>query len=222
MDRIAVLASGGLDSAVLLADLAPNDTVYPVYVETGLAWEALEKRALLAYLAALELPNLQPLTVLEIPVAGIYGRHWSTSGQEVPDYGAADSAVYLPGRNVILIGLAAVWCSLNDVGTVAVGSLDDNPFPDATPSFFEDYGRLLTTALAHDMRVIAPYRNQHKSELIERFPELPLELTLTCMAPVTLGTSVLHCGACNKCRERHDAFIEADVKDRTAYASARA
>jgi 7-cyano-7-deazaguanine synthase len=222
MDRIAVLSSGGLDSAVLLADLASNSSVFPIYVETGLAWEALEKRALLSYLAALELPNLQPLTVLEIPVAGIYGSHWSTSGQEVPDYGAPDSAVYLPGRNVILIGLAAVWCSLNDVGTVAVGSLDDNPFPDATPSFFEDYGRLLTNALAHDMRVIAPYRNQHKSELIERFPELPLELTLTCMAPVTLGTSVLHCGACNKCRERHDAFIEADVKDRTAYASAPA
>jgi 7-cyano-7-deazaguanine synthase len=222
MDRVAVLASGGLDSAVLLADLARNNTVFPIYVETGLAWEALEKRALLSFLAALELSNLQPLTVLEIPVGGIYGRHWSTSAQEVPDYEAPDSAVYLPGRNVILIGLAAVWCSLHDVGTIAIGSLDDNPFPDATPSFFEDYGRLLSTALLRDISVIAPYRHQHKSQLIQRFPELPLELTLTCMAPVTLGTSVLHCGACNKCRERHDAFIEAGVKDRTAYASAPA
>jgi 7-cyano-7-deazaguanine synthase len=222
MDRIAVLASGGLDSGILLADLASSDTVFPIYVETGLAWEALEKRALLSYLAALEVPDLQPLTVLEIPVTGIYGSHWSTTGQKVPDYKAPDSAVYLPGRNVLLIGLAAVWCSLHDVGTVAVGSLDDNPFPDATPSFFEDYGRLLTTALAHDMRVIAPYRHQHKSQLIGQFPDLPLELTLTCMAPVTLGTSVLHCGACNKCRERHDAFIQSGVKDRTAYASAPA
>jgi 7-cyano-7-deazaguanine synthase len=220
MDRIAVLASGGLDSAVLLADLASNDTVFPIYVETGLAWEPLEKRALLSYLAALELPSLQPLVVLEMPVAGIYGRHWSTTGEEVPSYEAPDSAVYLPGRNVILIGLAAVWCSLHNVGTIAIGSLDDNPFPDATPSFFEDYGRLLTTALAHEMRVIAPYRNQHKSQLIERFPNLPLELTLTCMAPVTLGTFVLHCGACNKCRERHSAFMAAGVRDRTAYVSA--
>jgi 7-cyano-7-deazaguanine synthase len=219
MDRIAVLASGGLDSAVLLADLASNDTVFPIYVETGLTWESQEKRALLSFLAALELPNLQPLTVLEMPVAGIYGSHWSAIGQEVPSYEAPDSAVYLPGRNVILIGLAAVWCSLHDVGTVAIGSLDDNPFPDATPSFFEDYGRLLTTALAHHIRVIAPYRHHHKSQLIERFRDLPLELTLTCMAPVTLGTSVLHCGACNKCRERHDAFLEAGVRDRTAYAS---
>jgi 7-cyano-7-deazaguanine synthase len=222
MDRVAVLASGGLDSAVLLADLASSDTVFPIYVETGLAWEALEKRALLSYLAALDLPNLRSLTVLEMPAAGIYGSHWSTTGQEVPGYEAPDSAVYLPGRNLILIGLAAVWCSLHEVGTIAIGSLDDNPFPDATPSFFEDYGRLLTTALAHDIRVIAPYRHQYKSELIERFPDLPLELTLTCVAPVTLGTSVLHCGACNKCRERHDAFIEAAVKDRTAYASAPA
>jgi 7-cyano-7-deazaguanine synthase len=219
MERIAVLASGGLDSAVLLADLARSDTVFPLYVEAGLTWETLEKRALLSYLDALDLPNLQPLTVLEMPVAGIYGSHWSTTGKELPNYDAPDSAVYLPGRNVLLIGVAAVWCALHDIRTIAIGSLDDNPFPDATPSFFKDYGRLLSRALAHDIRVIAPYRHLHKSQLIERLPELPLELTLTCMAPVTAGISVLHCGACNKCRERQDAFREAGVQDRTAYAS---
>jgi tRNA(Ile)-lysidine synthase TilS/MesJ len=42
MTRIAVLTSGGLDSAVLLADLAGANTVFPVYIEAGLAWEARE------------------------------------------------------------------------------------------------------------------------------------------------------------------------------------
>ena len=36
MDRIAVLASGGLDSSVLVADKARDAEVYPIYVQWGL------------------------------------------------------------------------------------------------------------------------------------------------------------------------------------------
>ena len=39
MGRVAVLASGGIDSAILLADLAADNEVFPVYVEFGLRWE---------------------------------------------------------------------------------------------------------------------------------------------------------------------------------------
>ena len=218
MARIAVLASGGLDSAVLLADLAQEHTVFPVYVEAGLAWEGREKRALEAYLQALDLPGIQALTVLEMPVRSLYGRHWSTTGEDVPGYEAPDSAVYLPGRNVLLIGVTAVWCALNDVAAIAIGSLDDNPFPDATPAFFEDYGHLLSDALDHPLAVMAPYRKRHKSQIIAAFPHLPLELTLTCMQPGEANGHFVHCGDCNKCRERREAFRDAGVEDRTRYA----
>jgi 7-cyano-7-deazaguanine synthase len=213
--RIAVLASGGLDSAVLLAGLAGEATVFPVYVEAGLAWEDEEKRALRAFIQALNRPAVQPLTVLEVPVRRLYGEHWSATGTGVPGYEAADDAVYLPGRNVLLIGVTAVWCVLHGVGTIAIGSLDANPFPDATPSFFARYGRLLSEALAQPLEVVAPYRNLRKSDLIARFATLPLHLTLTCMAP----RGGQHCGACNKCRERREAFRDAGVADRTPYAS---
>jgi tRNA(Ile)-lysidine synthase TilS/MesJ len=46
VERVAVLTSGGLDSCVLLADLARENTVYPIYVEFGLAWEKAEQAAL--------------------------------------------------------------------------------------------------------------------------------------------------------------------------------
>jgi 7-cyano-7-deazaguanine synthase len=221
LDRIAVLASGGLDSAVLLADLAGSATVFPVYVEAGLAWESGEKRALQAYLAALKHENVRPLTVLEMPVRRLYGDHWSTTGENVPAADEPDSAVYLPGRNVLLIGVTAVWCALHDASKIAIGSLDDNPFPDATPEFYADYGRLLSSALSHEIEVIAPYRRRHKAEIIAQFPHLPLELTLTCMAPKGVDESgaPIHCGACNKCFERQQAFRQAAVPDRTHYAT---
>lgn len=218
MERAAVLVSGGLDSAVLLADLAREASVFPVYVEAGLRWEREERQALDAYLNALGSANVQPLSVLDMPVRRLYGEHWSTTGESVPGYEAPDSAVYLPGRNVLLIGVTAVWCALHDIPAIAIGSLGENPFPDATAAFFESYGRLLSDALAHEIRVIAPYRRLHKADLIARFPDLPLHLTLTCMAPQSDPAGVLHCGDCNKCRERREAFRAASVPDRTRYA----
>jgi 7-cyano-7-deazaguanine synthase len=217
LDRIAVLCSGGLDSAVLLADLAGENTVFPIYVEAGLAWEENEKMALTSYLRAIAGANVQPLTVLELPVRRLYGNHWSTTGKDVPGSEAHDSAVYMPGRNVLLVGLASVWCALHEVHTVAIGSLDDNPFPDATPQFYEDYGRVLSGALDHAISVIAPYRSRHKADIIAASPTLPLELTLTCMAPRSDGVGVVHCGACNKCEERRRAFRAAGVPDKTRY-----
>ena len=218
MDRVAVLSSGGLDSAILLAELARENTVFPIYIAAGLHWEAQEQRALHRYLNALALPNVEAPTVLEMPLRSLYRAHWSTTGEGVPDAEAPDIDVYLPGRNVLLIGLTAVWCALNDASKIAIGSLDDNPFPDATPHFFDAFGALLSESLSHPLEVVAPFRARHKSQIIADFPDLPLHHTLTCMAPIDTPDAPVHCGACNKCEERRRAFRQAGVADGTTYA----
>jgi 7-cyano-7-deazaguanine synthase len=215
LDKISVLASGGLDSSVLLAELANAARVCPIYVKCGLKWEAMELRALQSFLDALNSPNVMPLTVLELPTAVLYGDHWSLSGAGVPGADAADAEVFIPGRNILLLGLAAVWCSTHGVSRIAIGSLDGNPFPDATQGFFESFSGALSLGLGRPMRIEAPFRRLHKEELIRRSAELPLELTLTCLAP----NGGIHCGQCNKCRERQLAFQKAGVTDRTAYAA---
>ena len=43
MAGTAVLLSGGLDSAVLLAEEAARGDVQPIYVSVGLAWVASER-----------------------------------------------------------------------------------------------------------------------------------------------------------------------------------
>jgi 7-cyano-7-deazaguanine synthase len=213
LERVAVLASGGLDSCVLLADLGRGAHVFPVYVEAGLAWEEEEKRALRDFLAALDSAGVEQPTVLEMPVRSLYGRHWSLTGEGVPDAAAPDREVYLPGRNLLLIGVTAVWCALHGVSRIAIGSLEHNPFPDATPRFFAGYSSLLSECLSHPIEIVAPYRGREKREIIAEFAGLPLHLTLTCMSP----RDGLHCGACNKCFERHRAFTEAGVEDATPY-----
>ena len=79
-------------------------------------------------------------------------------------------------------------------------------------------GRALSLGLAHDLAIEAPYAQIEKAEVIRRGAVLgvPFELTLSCMSPaVGIAGQPLprHCGTCSKCRERHDAFVDAGIKD---------
>ncbi len=95
---LAVLVSGGLDSAILLAEmLSQHPAVWPLYVRFGLFWEETELHHLRRFLDVIRTPSLQQLTVLDMPVADLYGDHWSLTGIGVPAAGTADAAVYLPG-----------------------------------------------------------------------------------------------------------------------------
>ncbi len=217
----AVLASGGMDSCILLANEAKNRTAYPIYVETGIPWEWAEQKMLGHFIDAVDNPNIKPVTTLSLPVKALYGdTHWTMSGETVPGYDEPDETVYIPGRNIILITLAAIWCSLNDVHRIVIGSLAGNPFPDATPEFFQNIANSNGMGLDHEITVEAPMRHRHKEDILAaNASSLPLHLTLTCSNPRTGDDdAIIHCANCNKCRERHDAFIDAKIADSTLYA----
>ena len=93
--------------------------------------------------------------------------------------------MYLPGRNVILLGKSAVFCAANRIERLVLGTLAHNPFPDATPDFRAAMARALSLGLAHTLHVDAPYAGASKAEVIRRGAALgvPFELTLSCMSP---------------------------------------
>jgi 7-cyano-7-deazaguanine synthase len=211
----AVLLSAGLDSAVLAASEARASRVHPIYVSAGLAWEAEELAALERLLAAPAFASLAPLVTLTFTVRDLYpATHWALRG-EPPAFDTPDEDVYLAGRNVILLSKAALYCAQHGLTRIALGPLAGNPFPDATPEFFDSMARALSLGLAHTIRIAAPFAQKEKAEVIALGLELgvPLELTLSCMNP----RGGLHCGLCSKCRERRDAFNEACVEDPTRY-----
>jgi 7-cyano-7-deazaguanine synthase len=222
----AVLLSGGLDSAVLVAEEAAAGEVQPIYVSAGLAWEAAERGIVSSFLARAPLNGrVRPLVSLGVDMRDVYAAtHWAVEGRP-PGYHTPDEDVYLPGRNVILLGKAAVYCAAATIDRLVIGTLAHNPFPDATPEFRAAMARALTLGLDRRLQIEAPYADTEKAEVIRRGAALgvPFELTLSCMNPPesAIGSlqSALHCGECSKCRERHDAFVEAGIADPTAYAS---
>jgi 7-cyano-7-deazaguanine synthase len=212
---LAVLISGGLDSAILLGDcLRRPGTVHPLFMRCGLAWEQVEFAYLCRYLDALRCPALKPLVVLDQPTADLYGTHWSVTGDSVPDAETPDEAVFLPGRNVLLLAKALIWCHLQHVPAVALGSLQTNPFPDATPAFFRGFQGIVNQAVQGSVEVRLPLSGMKKVAVMRLGQGLPLEHTFSCIAP----TGELHCGRCNKCAERQHAFADAGMIDPTTYA----
>ena len=215
-DDVAVLTSGGLDSAILVAEqLRQGRVTHPIYVRFGLAWEPAEEAHLRHFLHTLPKPAARPLVVLNSPVADIYGSHWSVSRRDVPDERTADDAVYLPGRNLLLLAMPSVWCALHDVHTLALGTLKANPFPDATPEFFIGFASLAQRAMSHALEVVTPFAGLTKSDVLELGRGLALEHTFSCIDP----KGERHCGRCNKCAERRHAFEALQMADLTDYAS---
>lgn len=213
--ELAVLISGGLDSAVLLAEaLKDHSSVHPLYVRSGLYWESVELDYLKRFLDAVRCPTLRPLAILEVPLADLYAGHWSIRGKDVPGSETPDEAVFLPGRNVWLLAKSMVWCHLRNVPTIALGTLAANPFPDATPAFMTALQKVVNTSVGGSVEIVRPYSALEKTDVVRRGKGLPLELTFSCLVP----TDGMHCGCCNKCHERRQAFVESSVRDRTTYA----
>ncbi len=215
---VAVLFSAGLDSAVLLAHAAreADGLVHPIYVKSGLAWEDQEQAMAARLLESNAYgPRIAPMVSLAVDMRDVYpASHWAVRG-EAPGYDTPDEDVYLEGRNVVLLSKTAVYMARNRIGRVMIGPLAGNPFPDATPAFFDALARALSLGLAATIRIDAPFLAMSKSDVIRLGRELgvPLELTLSCMQP----RNGRHCGRCSKCRERQDGFREAGGDDPTIY-----
>lgn len=213
--RLAVLASGGLDSSVMLAELARGGReVFPIYIRAGLMWERHELGALRSYIRRLKLSNIHTVSVLQLPMGDVAGGHWSMTGRKVPGYRAAVSSNYIVGRNLSLLAKAAIFCAYNRIGEIAMAPLESNPFPDARPEFFRALERAIDLGVGLALKILTPYVGMTKGEVIRRGANLPLRFTVTCARPEGLT----HCGRCTKCAERIEGFRDAGVPDPTEYA----
>ncbi len=213
---VGVLVSGGLDSCILLGHyLQSGWQVQPLFVRCGLRWETQELEHLQRFLAQIACPKLATLVQFSLPLDDVYGLHWSRQGI-VPDAESPDEAVYLPGRNLLLVVKAAVWCQIQGLPFLALAPLGSNPFPDASDEFFGQLQATLNHTANHRLEIVRPFGKSTKTDVMRLGASLPLELTFSCIDP----QRDLHCGRCNKCAERQAAFRNAEIRDPTHYAHA--
>ncbi len=220
---VLVLVSGGIESAVLVVQLSTQfNRVVPFYVQSGFLWEAGERYWLNRYLKKVKSKSIASLKVVHLPVNDTYPSHWGLHGKKVPGFYSDDSAVYLPGRNLMLLSKAAVYASCEGIRLIALGILKGNPFSDSTPIFLRNVEVAFSEGLRSPLTILTPFARLSKKEVLDQGRHLPLSLTFSCINSKGLNRSgsrrgYLHCGVCNKCAERIRAFRAIGLPDKTQY-----
>lgn len=126
---------------------------------------------------------------------------------------ASDGAVLIPGRNLLLLTMASLWCVTHSCHFIGIGIFGTPEIYNQKETFFHDFESLLPAALNTKITILTELRGVSKAALIRQYSSLPLHLTLSCIKPI----NGIHCGKCNKCEERRFAIAQAQIDDLTEY-----
>ena len=221
-DRTGViLLSGGMDSCLVAAMAKRNGLrVTALCVSYGQRCKA-EVAASQAIAAYLGIPwELTSVPLQEIVTSALHTRApMFTRTLEELRADKCMSPAFVPNRNMVLLSLAIAYAQTHDLNSVLVGACleDAAGFPDCRPEFF---GAIQTAARVvtgnEKFKIITPVIWMEKAEIVRLSKNFnaPLELSVSCYQPV--GDN--HCGRCDACLLRRDAFKAAGVTDPTPYA----
>lgn len=212
-----VVLSGGMDSAVLLAQrVAIGEPVKALSINYGQRHRReLEFAAQLAGYYHVEhqvadLRGLQPL---------LKGSSQSDPDVAVPKGHYAEESMKLtvvPNRNMLLLATAVAWAISSKFRAVAYAAHagDHAIYPDCREEFVAHLAKAVELADWHVVALERPFVNWTKADIAAEGDRLkvPFDLTYSCYEG-----RIVHCGECGTCVERRMAFIAAGVSDPTQY-----
>jgi 7-cyano-7-deazaguanine synthase len=129
----------------------------------------------------------------------------------------------LPGRNLALLTIAAAQGATRGGGVlveVVIGSCaaDQATFHDCRPEFFQAAEKALSLALGVETRIVAPWIDRTKAQIIDSVRQIPgalecISRSWSCYRPVRRDGQSVACHACNACKLRKDGFDAAQEID---------
>ena len=223
--RAAVLLSGGLDSATVLA-IARSEGLecHCLTVDYGQR-HRVELAAASDVAAALGAASHRVITLDLRAIGG------SALTDDIPVPKDGDPrpteipVTYVPARNTVMLSLLLGLAEVVGARDLFIGAnaVDYSGYPDCRPAFleaFENLAALATVAGAENglrFRVRAPLLELSKADIIRRGVALGVDYAATwsCYDPTP---EFFACGRCDSCVLRRRGFEEAKISDPTRYA----
>ena len=217
MTVAVIVLSGGMDSAVLLADaLDKNKTVTAISFDYGSRHNARELPMAAAMCETLKTDH----RIVSLPfINELFSSSLLQSGDEIPD-GHYDElsmkSTVVPFRNGILMSIAVGYAESIEAGEVLLGSHAGDHFiyPDCRPEFNTAFSQAAALGTDQQVRVRFPFAAMDKRDIGDLGRKLGVDFkqTWTCYK----GRKI-HCGTCGACQERKYALRKEEGLDPTDY-----
>jgi 7-cyano-7-deazaguanine synthase len=124
--------------------------------------------------------------------------------------------IIVPFRNAIFLSVAVAYAVSIGAAEVFYGAQgsDETFYPDCRKEFYESFENAARLGTGAEIRIEAPFNDLQKSEVIKVGMQLgvPFELTWSCYRG-----KEKHCGTCESCVNRKNAFKQAKIRDPTEY-----
>ncbi len=218
-----VLASGGLDSCVCVADTARDHDLALLHVNYGQRTQARELRAFTDIADHYRVPAARRLVTDLAHLAAIGGSSLldpeAPVEQGLPAGGDGIPSTYVPFRNAHLLCIAVSWAEVIGAGVVVLGAVqeDSSGYPDCREVFVRAFQAAVDAGTRPQTRIElrTPLIHLDKAAIARRGIELeaPLHLTWSCYVAADVA-----CGRCESCRLRRRGFERAGAVDPLAYA----
>lgn len=215
-----VLASGGLDSAVCLAEAVTEFQVAMLHINYG---QRTEARELQAFNDLADHYGISRRLVVDISyLKEIGGSSLVDDSRPVetglPVAGAGVPSTYVPFRNAHILCVGMSWAEVIGARALFIGAVeeDGSGYPDCRQEFYDKFAAAADAGTKPETRVAirTPLITLNKAAIVRRGMALgaPLHLTWSCYTD-----SKTACGVCESCRLRLRGFQQAGVPDPIAY-----
>lgn len=230
--KILVLASGGLDSTVLLhkavddvgaENVIAMNTFYGQKHAKEMEYAKWQCEHLGVELHNVDLSqifsfNKDCSALLQGSKMNIVHKAYSEQLQDLKDAGQAPTVTaYVPYRNGLFLSYAAAVALQLGCSTVYYGAHADDAagraYPDCTPEFIKAQAKAIEEGTAGQVHMQAPLWAKNKTDVVNLGLELGMsheefEHTWSCYEGKEKP-----CGTCGTCRDRKEAFVANGIHD---------
>lgn len=215
MKNSVIIVSGGMDSITLLYD-HKDEIALGISFDYGSNHNAREIPFAKMHCERLGIKHI----TINLDFMHQYFKSSLLDGAEaIPEGHYADDnmkSTVVPFRNGIMLSIAIGIAESNNLDQVFIANHggDHTIYPDCRPEFINAIDAAATAGTYNNVKVVAPYTKNTKSDIARIGKKLGIDYTETWSC---YKGGEVHCGKCGTCVERKEALAEAGIEDKTIY-----
>ncbi|AFS83753.1 7-cyano-7-deazaguanine synthase [Candidatus Nitrosopumilus sediminis] len=222
MKKAVIVFSGGVDSVCAVSYLKSKYELYGITFSYG---QKANSEIVAAKSFAKKL-GLKQHKIIDIGfMKDLYGNSnvLTSSKRKIPS--KFEYSIVVPIRNAVFLSISSAWAFTLNASLVAYGAhTGDKHYPDCRPNFAKklevafNQGEIdgIESKLRKKIEIWSPYRQGlSKSDLLKSGMKVlgnSIFKTWSCYS-----SKKYHCGVCESCNNRKNAFTKAGITDKTKY-----